>query len=111
EPVSGWRLIDLKEVWAYRELFWVLTARDIKVRYKQTVLGASWAIIQPFMTMVVFSIIFGGFAKMPSDGFPYPVFVYAGLLPLSFFANALTRSGSSGVASARLVIKVLFHRV
>ena len=87
EPVSGWRSLDLKELWAYRELFWVLTARDVKVRYKQTVLGAGWAIIQPVMTMVVFSIIFGGFAKMPSDGFPYPVFVYAGLLPWTFFAN------------------------
>ena len=68
EPVDGWRLLDLKEIWAYRELFWVLTARDVKVRYKQTVLGAGWAIIQPFMTMVVFSIIFGGFARCPPTG-------------------------------------------
>ena len=111
EPVSGWRSLDLKELWAYRELFWVLTARDVKVRYKQTVLGAGWAIIQPVMTMVVFSIIFGGFAKMPSDGFPYPVFVYAGLLPWTFFANALTRSGSSVVGSAHLVSKVYFPRL
>jgi lipopolysaccharide transport system permease protein len=111
EPTSGWRSLDLKELWAYRELFWVLTSRDIKVRYKQTVLGAAWAIIQPFMTMVVFSIIFGGFAKMPSDGFPYPVFVYAGLLPWTFFANSLTRSGSSVVGSAHLISKVYFPRV
>jgi lipopolysaccharide transport system permease protein len=109
EPTSG--SLDFKELWAYRELFWVLTARDIKVRYKQTVLGAAWAIIQPFMTMVVFSIIFGGFAKMPSDGFPYPVFVYAGLLPWTFFANSLTRSGSSVVSSAHLISKVYFPRV
>lgn len=111
EPFSGWRLPDLKEIWAYRELFWVFTARDVKVRYKQTVLGAGWAIIQPFMTMVVFSIIFGGFAKMPSDGFPYPVFVYAGLLPWTFFSSSLLRSGSSVVGSAHLVSKVYFPRV
>jgi lipopolysaccharide transport system permease protein len=111
EPVDGWRLLDLKELWAYRELFWVLTARDLKVRYKQTVLGAGWAIIQPFMTMVVFSIIFGSFAKMPSDGFPYPVFVYAGLLPWTFFTNALTRAGSSVVGSANLLSKVYFPRI
>jgi len=111
EPASGWRSLDLKELWAYRELLWVLTARDVKVRYKQTVLGAGWAIIQPFMTMVVFSIIFGGFAKMPSDGFPYPVFVYAGLLPWTFFASSVTRSGSSVVGSAHLVSKVYFPRV
>jgi lipopolysaccharide transport system permease protein len=111
EPVSGWRLLDLKEFWAYRELFWVLTARDVKVRYKQTIVGAGWAIIQPVMTMVVFSIIFGGFAKMPSDGFPYPVFVYAGLLPWTFFASCLTRAGSSVVGSADLISKVYFPRV
>src|SRR5262245_14134092 len=111
EPISGWRLPDIMELWAYRDLCCVLTARDIKVRYKQTVLGAGWAIIQPFMTMVVFSIIFGGFAKMPSDGFPYPVFVYAGLLPWTFFSSCLTRSGSSVVGSAHLISKVYFPRV
>jgi lipopolysaccharide transport system permease protein len=111
EPPSGWHFLNLKELWAYRELFWVLTVRDVKVRYKQTVLGAGWAIIQPVMTMVVFSIIFGGFAKMPSDGFPYPVFVYAGLLPWTFFANSLTRSGSSVVSSAQLVSKIYFPRL
>src|SRR5262245_60524859 len=111
EPISGWRLPDIMELWAYRDLCCVLTARDVKVRYKQTVLGAGWAIIQPFMTMVVFSVIFGGFAKMPSDGFPYPVFVYAGLLPWTFFASSLTRSGSSVVGSAHLIIMVYFARV
>lgn len=111
EPASGWRALDLNELWAYRELLWVLAARDIKVRYKQTVLGAGWAIIQPVMTMVVFSIIFGRFAEMPSEGFPYPVFVYAGLLPWTFFANALTRSGSSVVGSAHLISKVYFPRL
>jgi homopolymeric O-antigen transport system permease protein len=111
EPVRGWRSLDVRELWAYRELFWVLTVRDVKVRYKQTVLGAAWAIIPPIMTMVVFSIIFGGFAEMPSDGLPYPVFVYAGLLPWSFFASCLTRSGSSVVGSAHLISKVYFPRV
>jgi lipopolysaccharide transport system permease protein len=111
EPVQGWRSLDLKELWAYRDLFWVLTARDIKVRYKQTVLGAAWAIIQPVSMMVVFSIVFGKFAKIPSEGFPYPVFVYAGLLPWTFFANAFTRSGYSVVGSAQLVSKVYFPRL
>src|SRR5262245_37448792 len=81
EPARGWRGLDLRELWAYRELLCVLTMRDIKVRYKQTVLGASWAILQPLMTMVVFSVFFGKLAKMPSDGHEYPVFVYAALLP------------------------------
>src|SRR5437870_2302644 len=81
EPERGWRTLDLLELWRYRELLWELTERDIRVRYKQTVLGFTWAIIQPVMLMVVFSIFFGQLAKMPSDGLPYPIFVYAGLLP------------------------------
>ena len=80
EPQQGWRTLDLKELWAYRELLWVLMQRDIKVRYKQTVLGVAWAVIQPLFTMILFSIVFGRLAKMPSDGLPYPIFVYAGLL-------------------------------
>src|SRR5215831_5191871 len=111
EPQSGWRLLDWKELWAYRELLYVLTTRDIMVRYKQTVLGFAWAIIQPVMMMVVFSIFFGGLAKMPSDGFPYPIFVYAALLPWTFFANAITNSANSLVGSANLVIKVYFPRL
>ena len=79
-------MLDTRELWAYRELFWVLTMRDIKVRYKQTVLGAAWAIIRPVTTMVIFSVIFGRLARLPSDGFPYPLFVYAALLPWTFFA-------------------------
>lgn len=110
-PRRGWRSLDLKELWAYRELLWVLTMRDIKVRYKQTVLGVAWAVIQPFMTMVVFSIFFGRLAQMPSDGFPYPVFVYAALLPWTFFANALGSSGNSLLSSANLVSKVYFPRL
>jgi hypothetical protein len=111
EPIKGWRSLDLKELWAYRELFLVLTMRDIKVRYKQTVLGFTWAILQPIMMMVVFSLIFGRLAKMPSDGLPYPIFVYAGLLPWTFFANAVSNSANSLVGSANLVSKVYFPRL
>lgn len=111
EPPRGWRMLDWRELWAYRELLWVLTMRDIKVRYKQTVLGAAWAIIRPFITMVIFSVVFGQLAKMPSDGFPYPVFVYAGLLPWTFFAGAIGASGNSLVGSAHLVSKVYFPRL
>jgi hypothetical protein len=108
EPQGGWRALDVAELWRYRELLWVLTERDIKVRYKQTVLGFAWAIIQPVMMMVVFSIFFGRLASMPSDGLPYPIFVYAGLLPWTFFAAAITTSASSLVNSAGLVSKVYF---
>jgi lipopolysaccharide transport system permease protein len=111
EPKPGWIAIDFKEIWKYRELFYFLTKRDIKVRYKQTVLGGLWAIIQPFFTMIVFSIFFGRLAKLPSDGIPYPIFVYAGLLPWTYFANALTNSGNSLVGNANLITKVYFPRV
>jgi lipopolysaccharide transport system permease protein len=111
EPQKGWQLLDWKELWAYRELLYVLTMRDIKVRYKQTVLGFAWAIIQPVMMMVVFSIFFGRLAQMPSDGYPYPIFVYAALLPWTFFANSITNSANSLVGSANLVSKVYFPRL
>ena len=88
EPSKGWRMLNWRELWAYRELLWVLTTRDITVRYKQTVLGAAWAVIRPFLTMVIFSVVFGYLAKMPSDGYPYPIFVYAALLPWIFFSAA-----------------------
>lgn len=110
-PPSGWRMLDWRELWAYRELLWVLTTRDIKVRYKQTVLGAAWAIIRPFLTMVIFSVVFGTLAQMPSDGYPYPVFVYAALLPWTFFSAAISSSGQSLVGSAQLVSKVYFPRL
>ncbi len=110
-PRQGLRILDLKELWAYRELLWVLTMRDIKVRYKQTVLGVAWAVIQPVMTMVVFSIFFGRLAEMPSDGLPYPVFVYAALLPWTFFANAVSGSANSLVGSGHLISKVYFPRL
>jgi lipopolysaccharide transport system permease protein len=111
EPPRGFRTLDLRELWAYRELLYVLTARDVKLRYKQTVLGFAWAIIQPVMMMVVFSIFFGQLAQMPSDGQPYPLFVYAALLPWTFFANAVITSGNSVVASANLISKIYFPRL
>lgn len=111
QPSRGWRALDLKELWAYRELLWVLTARDIKVRYKQTVLGVAWALIQPLMLMVVFSIIFGRLAKMPSDGVPYPIFAFAALLAWTFFSNALSNASNSLVASSNLISKVYFPRL
>jgi lipopolysaccharide transport system permease protein len=111
EPKKGWVPLDLKEICNYRELLYFLTKRDIQVRYKQTVLGGLWAIIQPFFIMVVFSLFFGRLAKMPSDGIPYPIFVYAGLLPWTYFANALSTSGNSLVGSANLITKVYFPRL
>ncbi len=111
EPKNGWIPIDLKEIWNYRELLYFLTKRDIKVRYKQTVLGGLWAIIQPVFMMVVFTLFFGRLAKMPSDGIPYPIFVYAGLLPWTYFANAVSASGNSLVGSANLITKVYFPRL
>jgi lipopolysaccharide transport system permease protein len=111
EPKKGWIPFDFREVWKFRELFYFLTKRDIKVRYKQTVLGGLWAIIQPVLTMIVFTIFFGRLAKIPSDGIPYPIFVYAGLLPWTYFANALSASGNSLVGSANLVTKVYFPRL
>ena len=111
KPRSGWHMLDFREIWAYRELLVVFTMRDVKVRYKQTVLGAAWAIIQPLTTMIIFTVIFGRLAKIPSEGFPYPVFVYAGLLPWTFFANALSTSGNSLVGSSHLISKVYFPRL
>lgn len=111
EPPNGWVSLKLKELWEYRELLYFLTWRDIKVRYKQTVLGASWAIIQPFFTMVVFSLFFGRLAQIPSDGVPYPIFSYAALVPWTFFANSLIQSSNSLVTSADLLKKVYFPRL
>jgi len=110
-PSRGWISLNLRDLWEYRELLYFLTWRDVKVRYKQTVLGAAWAIIQPFFTMVVFSLFFGRLAKMPSDNIPYPIFSYAALVPWTFFANGLSQSSSSLVASANLIKKVYFPRL
>ncbi len=110
-PSRGWAALDLADLWQYRELIYFLTWRDIKVRYKQTALGAAWAIIQPFFTMVVFSIFFGRLAGIPSDGLPYPIFAYCALLPWQLFAHALTESSNSLVANERLITKVYFPRL
>jgi lipopolysaccharide transport system permease protein len=101
----------LREIWIFRELLFFLTWRDIKVRYKQTVLGAAWAIIQPFFTMIVFSLFFGRLAKIPSDGIPYPLFNYAALLPWNYFSQSLSQSSNSLVGSANLIQKVYFPRL
>jgi len=106
-----WTTIDLKSLWAYRELLYFLTWRDVKVRYKQTALGAAWAIIQPLFTMIIFTIFFGKLANVPSDGIPYPLFAYAALMPWTFFSNAVTNSGNSLVGSANLITKVYFPRM
>jgi lipopolysaccharide transport system permease protein len=110
EPSRGWVPLRLADLWAYRELLYFLVWRDIKVRYKQTALGAAWAVIQPFFTMVVFSVFFGRLAKLPSDGVPYPIFTYCALVPWTYFASALAMSSNSLVDHARLITKVYFPR-
>jgi homopolymeric O-antigen transport system permease protein len=103
--------LDLKSLWAYRDLLYFLTWRDVKVRYKQTVLGVAWAVIQPLFTMIIFTIFFGRLAQLPSDGIPYPLFACAAILPWTFFSNAVTSSGGSLVGSANLITKVYFPRM
>ena len=110
-PSRGWIPLRLQDLWKSRELLYFLVWRDIKVRYKQTVIGAAWAILQPFFTMVVFSLFFGRLAKIPSDGIPYPIFSYAALVPWMFFANGLSQSSDSLVSSANLIKKVYFPRL
>lgn len=110
-PPSGWQFVNVRELWDHRELLFFFTWRDVKVRYKQTVLGAAWAVLQPAMMMVVFSIFFGRMAKVGSGGMPYPLFVFAGLLPWSFFATAIASAGNSVVGSERLITKVYFPRL
>jgi homopolymeric O-antigen transport system permease protein len=110
-PSSKWVALNLRDLWAYRELLYFLTWRDVKVRYKQTALGAAWAIIQPLFAMLIFALFFGKLAGMPSDGVPYPIFAFVGLLPWTFFANAVTSSGNSLVGSSNLITKVYFPRM
>jgi lipopolysaccharide transport system permease protein len=110
-PSRGWVPLRLGELWEYRELLYFLIWRDIKVRYKQTVLGAAWAIIQPLFTMIVFSLFFGQLGKMPSDGVPYPIFSFAALVPWTFFANGLSQSSNSLIGSSNLITKVYFPRL
>ena len=107
----GWASLGVTDLWEYRELLYFLIWRDIKIRYKETVLGAAWAILQPFFTMVIFTIFFGRLASIPSDGVPYPIFAYAALVPWTFFANGLTQAVNSVVGGANLIKKVYFPRL
>lgn len=111
EPTHGWRALQLAELWRYREVIYFLAWRDIKVRYKQTVLGAAWAVLQPLLAVLVFAIFLGRLAGVPSEGVPYPIFCLAGLLPWTYFANSLTRSSGSLVENANLISKVYFPRL
>lgn len=111
ERRSDWKILDVRELWRYRELFLLLTWRDITVRYKQTALGVAWAVLQPLATMVVFSVVFGRIASAPKTDVPYPLFVFAGLLPWMFFANAIGSAGQSVVGNQNLVTKVFFPRL
>jgi len=110
-PKRGWWDLDLRELWEYRELLYFFVWRDVKVRYKQTAIGVAWAIIQPFMTMVVFSLFFGKLAKIPSHGLPYPIFYYSALLPWTYFANALQNATNAIISHQNLVKKVYFARL
>ena len=111
KPKKTFSWNDLKEIWQYKELLYFFTWKDFKVRYKQTFIGIVWAIFQPFMTMVVFSIFFGKFAKMPSDGIPYPIFVYVGLLFWQFFSSALSQTSTSLISNSNIITKVYFPRL
>ncbi len=111
QPVAGWTSLGLRDIWAYRELLYFLVWRDVKVRYKQTVLGVAWAILQPLLTMVVFTIFFGRLANVGSEGLPYPLFSFAGLLPWTLFALGIGQSSASLVSSANLIKKVYFPRL
>lgn len=111
KPKTGWQLIDWKEIKEYKDLIYFLILRDVKALYKQTILGFSWAILRPFIKMIVFSIVFGGLAKIPSDGIPYPLFVYAGLVPWEYFSTSVTRSTSSLITGSGIFTKVYFPRL
>jgi lipopolysaccharide transport system permease protein len=111
EPSHGWVAVKLGELWHYRELLYFLVWRDITIRYRQTLIGAAWAIVQPVMTMVVFSVFFGGLAKIPSEGLPYPIFAFAALVPWTFFTRGLSLSSESLVANSHLITKVYFPRL
>ena len=111
KPSRGWAALNLRDLWVYRELVMFMTWRDLKVRYKQTLLGAGWAIMQPFLTMVVFSIFFGGLAKVPSDGVPYPIFSFTALIPWTLFSKALQDASRSLVANSHMITKIYFPRM
>ena len=111
QPSHGWATLQLRALWEYRELLYFLVWRDLKVRYKQTLLGVAWIVLQPVVSMVIYSLLFGGLLNVPSGGVPYPIFAYAGLLPWNYFAGSLTRSSQSLVGSAHLITKVYFPRL
>lgn len=111
ESKNSWQMVDLRDVWAHRELLYFLMWRDVKIKYKQTLLGAAWAVIQPLLTMLIFTLIFSKVAGIDSNGIPYPIFAYAGLLPWTFFANSINHSSSSMVSNSHLITKVYFPRV
>jgi lipopolysaccharide transport system permease protein len=111
KPGKTWVAIDFRDLWAYRELLYLLTSRELKARYKQTVMGVAWVIMQPLLMTIMFTLFFGKLARVPSDGIPYPLFAYAGLLPWAFFAGAVTNGGNSLVANAHLITKVYFPRM
>src|SRR5512145_211426 len=111
EPSRGWRMLDARELWSHRELLRALVLRDIKVRYKQTALGVLWVIIRPLASMILFTLVFGKLAKIPSDGYPYAVFVFAALIPWTFFSSAVAASGNSLVGHAGLINKIYFPRL
>jgi homopolymeric O-antigen transport system permease protein len=110
-PPSGWHLVNVRELWRYRELLFFLVWRDVKIRYKQTVLGVAWAVLQPLLMMAVFTVFFGRLAGLPTGGVPYPLFAFAGLLPWMFFSASLAAAGNSVVASERLITKIYFPRL
>ena len=110
-PSRGWRALDVREIWNYRELLWILTERDIKVRYKQTALGVAWVIFRPALSVVIFTVVFGYLVKIPSEGYPYPVFVLSALIPWTFFSGAVAASGNSMLGSSGLIGKIYFPRL
>ena len=110
-PTRGWAALNMGDLWRYRDLLLILAGRDVKLRYKQTLLGVTWVILQPLLTALIFTVIFGNFAKMPSDGMPYMLFTFAGLLPWNLFAQSLQRAGNSLVGSAAMISKVYFPRM
>jgi len=111
KPNSQWNFVNFAELWSYRELVWVMIVRDLKVRYKQTVMGVAWAVIQPLTMIAIFTLIFGKLAKIPSDGYPYPVFVFSGLLAWNFFSASIATSGVSLISASNVVTKVYFPRI
>lgn len=111
EPTRGWAAVDLREMWKYRDLLMILAGRDIKLRYKQTILGVTWVVLQPLVAALIFTVMFGRFAKLPSDGHPYLLFVFTGIVIWNYFASVLQRAGNSLVTDARLITKVYFPRL